>query len=92
MVKLPERDPVEQVEVLIRALHAQTAHATKPVRKRYPLLFALLLTFSVAAIFQGFEILVSETPWLREHPIFLMVAGLALLFITGGLYKVLQKP
>jgi hypothetical protein len=65
MAKLPERDPIEQMEVLIRELHAETAHMTKPVRKRYPLLFALLLTFSVAAISQGFEILVNETPFLR---------------------------
>lgn len=92
MPKSTDTDPVRRLEVLVRDLHAQTASLTKPVRRRYPLMFALLLTASVAAIFQGFELWVAQTPWLREHPLLLIAAGLLLLFITGGLYRVLQKP
>ncbi len=88
----PDTDPVRRLELLVRELHAETASLTKPARKRYPLVFALLLTTSVAAIFQGFEILVDQTPWLHDHPLLLLGGGLGLLFVTGGLYRVLQKP
>lgn len=86
------KDPIERIETLVRGMHDQAEQYTRPVKKRYPLLFAFLFTFSVAAIFQGFEIFANQIAFFERHPLSLMVVGIIMLFLTGGLYKALQKP
>jgi len=85
-------DPLANIESVVRDINGQAERYTKPARRRYPFLFALLLTFAAASIFQGFEIFVNQTPFLREHPLLLIGGGLFLLAVTGGLYRVLTKP
>ncbi len=87
-----ETDPVERIETMVRGLSNQAERYTKPARKRYPLLFAFLFTFSAAAIFQGFEIFANQVPFFQEHPLGLMAGGILLLLFTGSLYKALHKP
>jgi hypothetical protein len=85
------KDPIERIETMVRGIHDQAEQYTQPVRKRYPLLFAFLFTFSVAAIFQGFEIFANQVAFFERHPFSLMGIGIVMLFLTGSLYKALQK-
>ena len=85
------KDPIVKIEEVVRGVHDQAGEYTKPVRKRYPLTFAVLFTFSAAAIFQGFEIWANNVVFFQEHPFSLMTIGMVLLIFTGGLYKALQK-
>lgn len=86
-----ERDPILEIEKMIRGLHDEASKYTKPVLQRYPLLFAFLLTFSLAAILHGFELITDEMPMFREHPWSLVVIGAAALLLTGTLYKLLEN-
>lgn len=85
-------DPIHNIELMVKDIHDRGGKLTQPVRRRYPFLFALLLTISGAAIFQGFELVVEQTPALQSHPVGLIVGGMLLLLFTGGLYRVLDKP
>ena len=87
-----ETDPLRKIEQMVEELHTHAGKYTTPVRKRYPLLFASLLTISATAIFQGLEIIIQSSPILREHPVVLIMGGFGLLLITGGLYRALQQP
>ena len=86
-----ERDPIKDLEVLARKVHDKAGMYTKPVLEKYPLLFAFLLTFSVAAILHGFELFTDEMPIFKEHPTYLIILGVVALFLTGTLYKFLQR-
>ncbi len=86
-----EKDPILEIERLVKKIHDEAGRYTKPVLNRYPLLFAFLLTFSLAAILHGFELLTDEMPLFREKPWLLMVIGVVMLFFTGTLYKLLEN-
>lgn len=86
-----EKDPIQEVERILKELNDRAGSYTRPVLNRYPLLFAFLLTFSVAAILHGFELVTDEIPFLKENPMYLIILGSFLLFITGTLYKKLEK-
>lgn len=84
-------DPLHTIENKVRELHDHTGKYTKPVLKRYPLLFAFLITFSIAAILHGFEIWTDQVPLFYKHPTLLMLIGIVALALTGTLYKALDK-
>ncbi len=86
-----EKDPIQEIERLLKELNDRAGSYTRPVLNKYPLLFAFLLTFSIAAILHGFELITDEIPLLKDNPIFLVLGGSFLLFITGTLYKKLEK-
>ncbi len=86
-----EKDPIQELEMLIRQMHDHAGKFTKPVLERYPLLFAFLLTFSLAAILHGFELATDEMEIFHTHPFLLIVIGVGALFLTGTLYKLLEK-
>ncbi len=84
-------DPIEQVEKFVKETHDSVGKYTQPTLKRYPLLFAFFLTFSVASILQGFDMWVSGVPLFQQHPTVLIGLGTLALFLTGTLYKLLEK-
>lgn len=84
-------DPIQNVERLVRETHDSVEKYTKPVLVRYPLSFSFLLVFSVAAILHGFDMWADQTEIFARHPSLLILAGVALLFLTGTLYKSLEK-
>ncbi len=84
------RDPIQQMEALVREVHDVIGARSKPVLKRYPLTFAILLVFSLSAISYGFEIIVEHIAFFDRHPWTLLVGGVLLLFITGSLYRWLE--
>jgi hypothetical protein len=86
-----EKDPIQEIERLIKNMHDGAGKYTRPVLNRYPLLFAFLLTFSMAAVLHGFELYTDEIPVFHEYPWLLVVLGSLALFLTGTLYKLLEK-
>lgn len=86
-----KKDPIEHVEKVTKEVHENIGKYTKPVLRRYPLLFSFLVVFSVAAILHGFELFADQINLFTDHPIVLIIIGAAALFLTGTLYKALQN-
>lgn len=61
--------------------------ARKSVLERFPILFALLTTAGVVITFLGIELLVVEWTWLYSKPWLVLAVGVAILAITGSLFK-----
>jgi hypothetical protein len=86
-----KKDPLQEAEAIVKEIHDSAGKYTKPVLRRYPLLFAFLVTFSVAAILDGFGLLVEQIELFERHPSSLIISGSFLLLLTGTLYKALDK-
>ncbi|MEQ1561139.1 MAG: hypothetical protein ABL899_00285 [Nitrospira sp.] len=86
-----ERDPIQEIERIIKDVHDSAGRYTRPVLARYPLLFAFLLTFSFAAILHGFDLFTDEIEVFHKYPTLLVSVGVALLLLTGTLYKILGR-
>jgi hypothetical protein len=84
-------DPLEEIEVTTQKLDAYMRRHNRTVFGRYPLAFSLLGTFGVVTTLYGFEQILDELPLLREHPIIPLAAGIFILFVSGSLYKRLEK-
>lgn len=84
-------DAVENVDKEIEHIVNDTNKLVEPYRRsafsRFPIIFALLVTFGAVATFFGFERLIMETPWLNDRPLLILGIGLATLVLTGTLYK-----
>jgi hypothetical protein len=90
-MKTSDHDPFAKAESLIREVHDSTHKHLRPVYRRYPLLFLLLLTFSAAATFHGLDDFLNQFAYLKENPLVLMGIGILGLFATGTLYKRLER-
>jgi uncharacterized integral membrane protein len=55
--------------------------------KRYPTLFSLLATVGVIMTFLGIEQLLLTADILERHPMLILALGVAILALTGTLYK-----
>lgn len=89
--KVPKNDLLEAVEGTIREVHASIQDTSRSVFERYPLTFALLGTFGIAAMIYGFEGLIGSVPILENNPVIVFFLGLVLLLGTGSLYRLLQR-
>lgn len=82
---------VASVEAKVDTVSAQLASTVIPVQKtvfkRFPILFTLLVTFGVAAIFFAFERILTTTPYLHDRPWLILAIGIAILVATGSLYR-----
>lgn len=85
------KDPIQEVERVIKGVHDNAGKYTQPILSRYPLLFAFLIIFSVSSIMKGFGDLISEVDFLDKNPLILMLMGILALLLTGRLYKWLKK-
>jgi len=85
------KNPIEEVEGIIKEFNKVAAKHTRPVWRRYPLLFAFLVTFGMAAILDGLKFILDDSKFFREHPVVLILIGIIILIFTGTLYKVLNK-
>jgi hypothetical protein len=85
-----QKDPIKHVEEIARQVHDKAGEYTQPVLRRYPLTFAFLTVFSVAAILHGFELATDKMPIFYENPFLLIATGSVTLFLTGMLYKSLR--
>lgn len=63
----------------------------QPVRKnvlqRFPILFLMLATLGLTATITGMEQLLLKVSFLESNPGLVLIIGLALLTLTGTLYK-----
>ncbi|MEK7569666.1 MAG: hypothetical protein AAB500_02160 [Patescibacteria group bacterium] len=84
-------DPIEHIDKTLRDAQEMAGKYTQPVLRRYPLLFALLLAFGAAALFTGFHLWAETVPLFHERPAILIFIGVIVLFLTGTLYKTLDK-
>jgi len=89
---MPLGDPIEQIDKTVRQAQEVAGKYTQPVLRRYPLLFAFLLAFGTAAIFTGFHLWAETVPLFENDPVILILFGVIVLFLTGTLYKTLNKP
>lgn len=84
-------DPLEHLERSARDMDTYMSRHHRTVFGRYPLLFSLLGSFGVAAIIYGFEQTLDDVPFLHDHPLLPLLIGVAVLIITGSLYKRVEK-
>lgn len=86
-----KKDPIQQVEEIVKGLNDGAGKYTEPILQRYPLLFAFLLTFGLSAIVEGLRFFFEEIPFFKENPFILILIGVIILLLTGTLYKKLAK-
>lgn len=86
-----KNDPVEEAEKVVRDLNETAGRYTRPILRRYPFLFAFLITFGVAAILDGLRFFFEKFEFLKENPFVLISIGVVILLLTGTLYKKLEK-
>jgi len=86
-----QKDPIQEIEKIVKDTNKNVGKYTQPVLSRYPLLFAFLVTFALAAILDGFKFLMEKIEFFVEHPIVLILIGIIVLIFTGTLYKTLKK-
>lgn len=84
-------DPIQEIEKSIKDAHNTTSKYTKPVFRKYPLSFGFAITFSLAAIIKGFDLVAEKIQLFVDHPYLLIIIGSVILFLTGTLYKTLSK-
>ncbi len=58
--------------------------------KRYPTLFSILATLGVIMTFLGIEQILLTADILERHPMLILALGVAILALTGTLYKKLS--
>ena len=82
---------VESVEKTLENVINDTNKIVEPVRRtvfhRFPVLFALLVTFGIVMTFLGFEKLLESIAFLNNNPLLMLVIGISTLAVTGTLYK-----
>jgi len=93
----PEKNPtythnsLQQVEKMVAERSLEFEKSIKPLRKelhkKYPVVFLLLVTFGVTAVFTGIEQWLLSHEILKEYPLVILGIGVAILTITGTVYR-----
>lgn len=86
-----QNDPIQHAEKVVREIHDMSGKYTQPTLRRYPLIFAFLIIFSMAAIMHGFELVSDQIELFDRHPTYLIFIGVFTLFFTGMLYKAIER-
>lgn len=85
---------VNTLETVITDVQTGVEHELQPLRKsvikRFPTLFLLAVTFGVALVFYSIEVLLSQSLFVQEYPHLALGIGLAILIVTGTLYRKLE--
>lgn len=88
-------DAAARVEQVVKQteteLNAYIAPVRETVLKRYPTLFAVLVTFGAVSTFLGFEQIILRVQFLQTNPWIIFLFGVTVLFFTGRLYKKLGE-
>lgn len=78
------------VEEVQTGFEREVAPIRKSVLKRFPTLFLLAVTFGVSLVFYSIEIILSNNPFVTQHPWVTLGIGLLVLVATGTLYRKLD--
>ena len=84
-------DILKHVEDLSNKVNKVVASRTEPVLRRYPITFGLLILFGGTILYEGIKGLMRESGLMEINPLYLLLTGLAILTVTGTLYKKLEK-
>ena len=84
-------DILKHIENLSSQINQMMYLRAKAVLGRYPITFGLLILFGVTALHEGLKELMKDFGLLDINPWYLIIVGLAILTITGTLYKKLEK-
>ena len=84
-------DVLRHIERLTGDVNEIADRIGKPVFKRYPVTFAMLVLFGVITVSEGAKEILRSTGILDGNPWITLVIGLAVLIVTGRLYKRLNK-
>jgi len=84
---------IKRIKRFIVALRSSEQRLTDSLKtrkrsafERFPIIFTLLGSFGLVAIFYGFEKLIDSSEFLSSSPWLLLVMGILLLVFTGSLY------
>jgi len=80
-------ESVEDLSLTVQRLTNRFNATRRDVFTRFPLAFTLLGAFGFVATLYGFENLIDRIPLFANNPSLLLVTGLAILVLTGQLYK-----
>lgn len=86
-----KKDPIQGAEKIVRDLNDTAGKYTRPILRRYPFLFAFLLTFGAAAILEGLRFFLEKIEFFKNNPFILILIGISIFIFTGTLYKKLEK-
>ncbi len=73
-----------------KKLEAFVSPSRENFAKRYPTLFSILATLGVIMTFLGIEQLLLTFAVLEKYPVLILALGIAILTLTGTLYKKLS--
>jgi len=81
---------LDSAEQTIHDVEREVSDVMQPVRRsvfeRFPILFLLLVSFGVSAVFFGFEQFLAQSA-LAERPLLVLSIGVFVLIGTGTLYR-----
>ena len=84
-------DLLKHLEDLSNSINQMMAPRAKNVFRRYPITFGLLILMGGIALYEGLKGVMKSLGLLEINPIYLILVGIAILIITGTLYKKLDK-
>ena len=84
-------DILKHIEDLSNQINMKMALRARTGFQRYPVTFGLLILIGVIALHEGLKGVIKELGILDFNPWYLIIFGLAILTITGSLYKKLEK-
>lgn len=77
-------DATKAAELL---LNTYVVPVRQSIIKRFPVLFALLVSFGATATFLGLEKIITRYQFLDNSPELILLLGITILVFTGKLYK-----
>jgi hypothetical protein len=87
-------DIIARLEKMTRdagnGIDSVVAPVRKTILKRYPFIFALLISLGATAVFLGIEQILLQFDILRTQPWLIVSLGVGILALTGRLYKKLN--
>ena len=84
-------DILKHLEDLTNEINKLTTPHAKNIFHRYPITFGLLILIGVITLNEGLKGILRDLNLLDINPWYLIIVGLAILTITGTIYRKLNK-
>ena len=84
-------DILRQIERLTQEVNGLAHNFGRPVFKRYPVTFALLVLFAIVIVSESVKEILKSFGVFESNPWITLVIGLTVLILTGTLYRKLNK-
>ena len=84
-------DILRHIERLTDEINRIADRVGRPVFKKYPITFAILVLFGVIAVSEGAKEILKSLGIFDGNPWVTLLFGLGILILTGRLYKKLNK-